>query len=182
MAINNPLDDHASYDGASHGAAFDPELEFVAYLDGETDAETSRQVEALLSKDQLARLRLRSLERTWDALDELPRTHVSDNFACTTVEMIAVREQEELYNGAKTRPRRSRNRRLMLVCLALASGSIAFAVASKQTNRKNELLLKHLPVIERLDEYRQIEDIDLLRRLKAEKIFTPEASDGQPGE
>ena len=177
MATNNPHDPRAS-----HGDGFDPELEFVAYLDGETDAETSRQVEALLSVDQLARMRLRSLERTWDALDELPRTHVSDNFACTTVEMIAVREQEELNNEAATRPRRRMNFRLMLVCLAVAVGSIAFAAANNQATRKKSLLLQHLPVIEHLDEYRQIEDVDLLRQLQVENVFARGPSIGHPDE
>lgn len=147
------------------------ESELVAYLDGETDPDTTRRLEEWLATDEEARARLRELERTWDALDELPRAHVGANFTCSTVEMLAVSEAQA---AQSTRRRAGRDERwfwILATASALAAGSLAFAVGERRAERENDLLLENLPAIENLDAYRQAEDISLLRSLKAEGIF-----------
>ena len=64
--------------------------QLVAYLDGELDDESSRQIEERLTSDSTLREQLGQLERTWDALDELEQIEVDEEFAQTTIEMVAV--------------------------------------------------------------------------------------------
>ncbi|MEX0585756.1 MAG: hypothetical protein WD176_03880, partial [Pirellulales bacterium] len=52
--------------------------DLVAYLDGELDAETSRELENLLATDPNARDEMQRMEQAWDLLDELPRAEVDE--------------------------------------------------------------------------------------------------------
>ena len=46
--------------------------ELVAYLDGQLDPESARQVEQRLASEETARRRLQQLAQSWDMLDQLP--------------------------------------------------------------------------------------------------------------
>lgn len=145
--------------------------EYVAYLDGETPPDVNHRLEALLARDDAARADVHSLERVWDALDHLPRAHASTAFTSTTVEMAAVgAEQEAAASGRDAVNDRWRHALLALAVLsaALAAG---YAVASHQGRQETEALVKHLPVVERLDEYRQAGNIEFLRQLADEIPF-----------
>ena len=64
--------------------------ELVAYLDGELSADECRRVERRLASDAEYRRRLTELEQAWTALEALPSTVVDEDFARTTIEMVAV--------------------------------------------------------------------------------------------
>lgn len=156
----------------------DPQLtaELVAYLDGELDAEASRRIEELLSTSPQVRERLIHLEQTWDLLDELPRACVGDVFTRSTIEMVAVKQEESLVSAAPPRTRVWRQILLSTVTLAAAAvlGWMALPLVLPDPNRR---LLEDLPVVEHLDEYQQVGDIEFLRRLRAEGLFAEEESD-----
>jgi anti-sigma-K factor RskA len=152
------------------------EGEFVAYLDGEVSAETSQRLEELIAQDEAARSRLRGLERAWEALDALPRSRVGDRFTSSTVEMIALAQDEEagMAQRAAARANRGYWALIGLVCAAVATAS--FALATKVAERSNETLLRNLSVIESLDEYRQVESMEFLRRLSDRQLFNTSGS------
>jgi anti-sigma factor RsiW len=156
--------------------------DLVAYLDGETDVESNRRIEALLTRDESARRHLRSLERTWDALDQLPRTHAGDKFTAATVEMIAVREAEALRASERGQRGAKSERWLLAGCIAVTIAGVGFAAARYASAQPDELLLEHLPMIEHLDEYRQAADIDLIRGLASERAFPAAAAESKKSE
>jgi len=142
-----------------------------AYLDGELDPVASREVESLLARDEQARRELQRLERAWALLDQLPRADLTGQFTRNTVEMIAVREAEELGQG-----RRGSNTLRWLLRASAAAGvaiaaSLGFVAARDWLDRDNRALLDDLPVIERLDAYRQVDDVELLRELRKQGLF-----------
>ena len=153
----------------------DPETiadeQLVAYLDGELDDESSRRVEALLVSDAKLRRQLGEMERTWDALDQLGRFEVDERFTQTTLEMVALAAEEEVQQQKEEAPRQSR-RRWILGAAGLATagvaGFLAVAIFWPDPNRR---LLEEKPVLEHLEQYRQIDDIDFLRRLYRENLF-----------
>ena len=63
--------------------------ELVAYLDGELDADASREVERRLSQDAQYRQKLRQLQRSWDLLDVLSRAEPDQELTRTTIAMVA---------------------------------------------------------------------------------------------
>ncbi|MHB8898638.1 MAG: anti-sigma factor family protein [Thermoguttaceae bacterium] len=151
--------------------------ELVAYLDGELDDQASRRVEELLTSDSSLRERLGRLERTWDALDKLDRSEVDEEFTRTTIEMLALVAEKEWQDEEEERPLRQR-RRLLFGSAGLLTACVGgFLAVWSFWPDPNQELLNDLPVLERLDEYRQIDDIGFLKLLHEEQLFPQENKD-----
>src|SRR5436309_16121369 len=96
--------------------------QLVAYLDGELDAEQTRQFEERLARDANLRRELLLLQRSWDMLDRLPRADVDAKFTRTTVEMIAVAAAEDVEREQHAAPiRRLRTAALAAACIVAAA-------------------------------------------------------------
>lgn len=149
----------------------------VAYLDGELDDESSREIEQRLTSDSALRDQLTRLERTWDALDELEQIEVDEGFTKTTIEMVAVAAEEEYQQEESQRPVQRRRRWLLgaagLAVACLAGAAFVWGFAPDP----NQELIEDLPVLQRLDEYQQIDDIEFLKLLHEKKLFATEAED-----
>ena len=163
----------------------DPNLQeqLVAYLDGELDAESRRRVEEMLANDPRVRGSMQKLDRTWELLDELDAAPPGENFTHTTLEMVAAAAAEDARRIQAGAPRRRRRRWLLLAAGMLAAGAAGFLVVAAIMPDPNRQLLQDLPLLENLNQYRQIDSLDFLRRLIAEKVFAEEgeASD-EPAE
>lgn len=148
-----------------------------AYLDGELDPETRRSVEELLASSAEVRRRLQELERTWELLDELDAAPAGSQFTHTTLEMVAVTARRELDQSLAEAPRRRWRRGLAIgggTLLAVLAGFFTVALLMPDPNRE---LLEDLPVLENLDEYRQTDDIEFLRLLQKEGLFTKDTGE-----
>lgn len=155
-----------------------PDEELVAYLDGELDADAVRRIEALLASDAEVRRRLQSLERTWDLLDELDQSPAGEPFTRSTLEMVAVAARDDLERSRTDAPRgRWRRRFLFGVVLAAAAAAGFFAVVALAPDPNRELL-DDLPVLENLDEYRQAQSIEFLRKLRQSGLFDGAGAEG----
>lgn len=145
--------------------------ELVAYLDGELDARACREVEKRLSHDADYRLRLQELQQSWDLLDSLPRADVDMSFTQSTVAMIAVTAREDA-DRRMTKTSRRRGWFGGLVALAaLTAFSLGYGVVYFRLNLANRRILRDLPVIESLDEYRYAESLEFLRMLDDSGLF-----------
>jgi anti-sigma factor RsiW len=150
----------------------DPELErLVAYLDGELEADAARDVERRLGEDAGYRQRLQQLQQSWDFLEYLPSAQLDALFTQSTVAMVAVQATNDV---DQLKAARSRRRGVMAVCGGLAA-AVAFVLSYAGTawygRRDNRRLLRDLPVIQKLDEYRYAETIEFLRLLDREGLF-----------
>src|SRR3972149_1096545 len=154
------------------------EEQLVAYLDGELDAQSSRQIEELLASDPEVRLKLQRLERTWELLDELETTPAGEKFTRTTLEMVALAAQEDVQKTLDEAPRRRRRRWLVGGVGLLAAGLAGFLAITLPMRDPNRRLLQDLPVLEYLDEYSHIQDIQFLRLLQKEGRFGREEVSG----
>ncbi len=141
------------------------EEQLVAYLDGELDDESSRRIEERLTSDSTLRDKLSRLERTWDALDDLEQVEVDEDFAKTTIEMVALVAEEELQQEDEQRPARLRRRWLIGSAGLLSAWLVGFVAAWALWPDPNAPLIEDLPVLEHLDEYQQIDDIEFLELL-----------------
>lgn len=153
------------------------EERLVAYLDGELDAQESRAVEELLSRDSQARETLERLERAWHLLDALPRSEVGDRFTQSTLEMVTVAAEDEIRQQTVQRPWRRARRWLLGVSATLLAALGGYLAVDAWTPDPNRTLLEDLPVIEDLDEFRQIDDLEFLRLLYKEGLFVQEGGD-----
>jgi len=152
------------------------EEQLVAYLDGELDVEASRRVEELLATDPKVRQALQGLDRTWELLGELETPQVAERFAQSTLEMVAVAAAEDTERSRTDASRRRRRRWVILSASLLAAGAAGFLGMSLRPD-PNRQLIDDLPLLENLDEYRQIGDIEFLRSLHKQGVFAEEGGD-----
>lgn len=152
------------------------EEQLVAYLDGELDEEAGRRVEALLASDPKIRDALARLEQTWDALDRLGGAQVDETFTQSTLEMVAVAAEEDVQEQQQQAPRKRRRQWLIGSGSLVAAAVVGFLAVMLFWPDPNQQLLQDLPVLQDLDQYRQIPNVEFLERLYQEDLF-PEAGD-----
>jgi anti-sigma factor RsiW len=152
--------------------------QIVAYLDGELDREAATQVERRLAEDPAYRARLTKLQQAWDLLDNLGRTEADDDFAHSTVAMVAVKAEGDTVDAVEVARRRRNLVWAGMAALALVAAITAFLVVDRSLNSENRALVRDLPVIERIDQYTNIDSVEFLQRLQKEGLFAAEVEDG----
>ena len=150
-------------------ATLDEQL--VAYLDGELDGVESRRVEQLLANDPQVRQKLQALERTWELLERLDRVDVDDRFTRTTLEMVSLAASEDLAASRALLPVRRRRRWLLTAAAMTAAALAGFLAVTFLRPQPNKRLLQDLPVLEHLEEYRQVESLKFLQTLSQDGSF-----------
>ena len=128
--------------------------QLTAYLDGELDETAQQAVETRLVEDPEFLSELHALQRTWDTLDHLPMVDAGKKFTQTTMELIVDQAKSE-----------KRSRKIPwsfvfvpLLLLTLGGGLFAAGYALQRANkdRPDQVLLEHLPVIQRHEIYDSI--------------------------
>jgi anti-sigma factor RsiW len=151
--------------------------ELVAYLDGELGPEEATRVERRMAEDPRYNARLNQLQRAWDLLDTLQRTEADDQFVHSTVAMVAIQAAED----AKSQQMKTVQTRslawLALAAVLLISAGATYAVVQRRLAQPNQQLVRDLPVIERVDDYRNIGTLEFLRQLERENLFPAEVGD-----
>lgn len=151
--------------------------ELVAYLDGELDSQATKRLEDLLASDEPARKRLSQLANSWELLDQLPRATVDDLFTRTTVEMVALAEEDEVAKHKAGEPARRRMRWLVGGAAALCAAAIGFVAMALAVPDQNDPLLADLPVIYNLELYEPVGSMGFLRQLQKEGLFVKDSSE-----
>jgi len=159
----------------------DEREELIAYLDGEADAKTAREVEAKLNRDPRVRAEADALRKSYDLLDYLPRPEPSPNFTQRTVTRIAA-----VPPGVLGVSRRSWRRWALGLSWAAAIALVGVAgYAAAPLFQKprtppeapadvDAQLARDLRVIEHLRQYHQANDIFFLHELDRPELFGDE--------
>lgn len=158
------------------------EEQLVSYLDGELNAEDSRRIEAQLAGEPAVRDKLVELQRTWDLLGELEPAAAAADFTRSTLEMVTVAAAEEKSETQLAIPRMRRRRWVLAISTALLAGAAGFLAVVVFWPQPERQLLRDLPVVENLDQYRHVGDLDFLRHLAQQHWFDQErvAEEGKP--
>ncbi|MGO9112251.1 MAG: anti-sigma factor family protein [Thermoguttaceae bacterium] len=164
-----------SQDPANNEAQLREEL--VAYLDGELDAEQSRRIEQRAAVEPEARRMLQEFDRTWHMLDELDSRATSEDFTCTTLEMVALAAADDAQQAKAERPQRRLRASLWVAGGLVGAAAAGFLIVTSLIPDPNAQLLQDLPILENFDQYREIDNIDFLRALNQEKLFAEDADD-----
>lgn len=152
----------------------------VAYLDRELDTESRRRVEEQLAADEQMRDELQRLQRVSDALDALPRAAVDDRFTQTTIEMVALAAEADLLSQTHELPRRRRRQWLWGAAGLLAASLLGFMGSLFLAPDPNRTLARDLDVIENVDLYTEVGDLDYLRTLEQSGLFDETTEPNEP--
>ncbi len=161
---------------SEQNANTDPSLkdQLVSYLDGELDAQTSRQIERQLAEDATLREKMQQLDRTWELLGTLDTSPCAETFTHTTLEMVSTAAAEDLESSLAAAPRRRRRRLALVVAGLLVAGMAGFLGVIFWAPNPNHQLIHDLPVLENLDKYRWVDDVQFIQMLLEEDLFAEE--------
>jgi anti-sigma factor RsiW len=148
------------------------EEDLVAYLDGELDVDATQRIEERLATDQAVRDELHQLERAWDLLDELPRAELDESFTRSTIEMVAISAEAEAAAEERRRPALRRRQWLVSAGCFLAAMLLGFVAVRSAWRDPDQALLDELPLLVRLDQYEQVDDVEFLRRMRDQQLLS----------
>ncbi len=154
----------------------------TAYLDGELDEKAAAEIEQKLTRSEVARRDVDILARTWDMLNLLPRANVPEDFSQKTMAVAKQAELPLLLDRSKVWLQYGRRLAYLVawggaICLAAVAG---YEITNRLIPDESRLLVEELPIIENLDTYREIGDVEFLEQLKLKKVFQEEAPDASP--
>ncbi len=151
--------------------------DLVAYLDGELNDDEASRVEETLTDQAPVRQDVEKLTRVWELLDLLPEPKASASFTERTLSAIRTQHAQTDADEADTRPmagqrtqvwkaraRRGALRFAGFLGLAFV-GAAGFNGTFRRDTAQMDLLLNDLPVIERLDQYREAGSLEFLEAL-----------------
>ncbi|MEZ6044563.1 MAG: hypothetical protein R3C11_03070 [Planctomycetaceae bacterium] len=161
----------------------------VAYLDGELDEETSRDVEQLLAKSEVARHDVEMLSRSFDLLDMLPKEKASEQFTQQTLATISALENQI---PLADRQWFQWSRRLFVICcwfcLLIGSAYGGYIAGQKLWPSPTEQILEDFDFYNNLDHYEEVGEIEFLKQLQQQDLedalqgIFPEPADPAEGE
>lgn len=159
-----------------------PNENLVAYLDGELPDDEVSAVEKSLVEDASIRRDVEQLTRTYDLLDLLPDSRASDGFAEKTLTAIRTGEQQSGSERVDDHERSGSQKdwgrraiewsiRVVAFCGLMLAAAVGFNSSFRQNSEPIDALLTELPLIQRLDEYQEIGDVQFLKVLSESRLF-----------
>ena len=146
--------------------------DLVAYLDGELDENKSQEIEKILATNPVARNDVEIMMRTWDLLDVLPRPAGGEEFTQKTLSTLQTLETREPITD---KPWFAQVRRTAVIAGWVAgvvlSAIVGFAITNRVVPSESRELIENLTVIERLDVYTEVDNIEFLRELRRSGLF-----------
>jgi len=140
--------------------------ELVAYLDGELDETLTQRIETVLSQSPVARNDIEMLVRTYDLLDLLPRPKASTEFTEKTIATAKLAEVPVDYTQSAAFQKVRKLVPVLGYAVLVAAGGLAgYAAMNQYVPLPEDALLRDLPVIEKLDDYTEVGDVQFLERL-----------------
>jgi len=161
----------------------DEREDLIAYLDGETDAQTARNVEAKLNRDPQARKEAEALRKSFDLLDYLPRPEPSPSFTHRTMTRVSAAYPGLTGAGALPAWRRWALG-LGWAAAVLIAGVAGYAGAplvhrpasppAESSADRDQQLVRDLRVIDNLRQYQGGNDLNFLHELDRPELFGDE--------
>jgi anti-sigma factor RsiW len=157
--------------------------ELVAYLDGELPDEAALRIENSLVEDASVRRDVEQLTKSFDLLDLLPASQASDGFAEKTLTAIRTQSSEAKAEStdadAPVETTSSNYSQCAIVWGIRAAAffglmfaaTLGFNGAFRQNSEPIDELLTELPILQRLDEYQEIGDVEFLKSLNESGLF-----------
>lgn len=142
---------------------------FVAYLDGELPPEVATKLEGVLADSPVARKDVEMLVRTYEMLDLLPRPQATTEFTQRTMATVKLGDVK----SDLTQSWWYKRAHLAVVAAAgvgilVVSGLLGYASTNRWAPSNEDLLLRDLPIIQNLDDYRQVGQHEFLERIEGQ--------------
>lgn len=146
--------------------------DLVAYLDGELDDSESQEIDRILARSDVARHEVEVLSRAWEMLDLLPKPKAGTEFTERTMTTLRLKEVPSDFTDQPWFLYVRRGAAATIWLLAIAgAGAVGLLATWQWYPNPHRELLEELPVVEQLDIYSEVKDIEFLRLLRQENVF-----------
>lgn len=150
----------------------DQREDLVAYLDGELPEDQVQQIDQIIARSEVARHEVEVLARTWEMLDVLPPAQASADFMSRTMTNLKVLDEPFSIKDQWWFKHVIRAASAAVWTFALGiSAWLGFQLTQSWIPNPNVVILQDLPVIENLDQYQEVGDIEFLKQLKQTTLF-----------
>lgn len=148
-------------------------MNLVAYLDRELSDAEARGIDAALGDSPVARHEVEALSRTWELLDLLDRPAASASFLTRTMETIHLGDlpRPKLWDQPWVEPAKKVAMLIAAAASFAAAGWCGAYLGQQAFPRREERLLRELPLLQKMDAYEEAGDVEFLRRLKSQNVF-----------
>ena len=154
------------------------ELFLIAYMDNELQPEQRQAFEKRLTEEPLLRQRFIEFEKTWNVLDFLETHLTNQEQVYSTLELIALRTENEAKTRAAKQNKANAIRSFLLWTLVFLLAFLGYQTVDRFSLVNEQQNIDDLRIIERLDQYflldevsAGIDEIDFLRQLHESKIL-----------
>lgn len=151
---------------------------FVAYLDGELPADDAQGLEKVLADSPVARKDVEMLVRTYDLLDLLPRPQATVEF---TQKTMATAKLIDIKPDVTQTAWYKQTQLIVTAAVSLAVlsavGFVGYLATTRWVPTEDDLLLQDLQVINNLDEYSQVGQVEFLEKLQGQPTMMQEISE-----
>jgi hypothetical protein len=148
----------------------------VAYLDGELNEAEAGALETKLTQSVSARREVEALEQTWELLEHLPRPQAPPELVSRTLTQVS---EFDSRGGRLASAAREGSRVAMRIvaCLLVAAATLLMAYVATRWLWPDPTarLAQNLPLVENLDEYKEVGSIELLKQLDESPEFNSES-------
>ncbi len=155
--------------------------DLVAYLDGELPDAKSQSIDQVLARSEVARHEVEALARTWEMLDVLPTLKAPPEFTERTMTTLKVGEtpfdvtQQAWFNPLV------RVGTVAIWLLAIGfSGWLGYQITNVWIPNPSQQLLANLPIVQKIDQYQEVESIDFLDKLQKSRLFEDSTAESTP--
>ncbi len=160
----------------------DERINLVAFLDGELAEADAIKLEDKVARSVSVRREIQALEKTWNMLDWLPRLELPEEFASQTVTRIHTQQlRAEMIEGRLKRFTIIAGKIVGWAACVLAAAGVGFAAIRLAWPDPTRELINDLEIVENLDSYRAIPDIEFLDSLAKLGAFSEPAAGPAPG-
>ena len=146
----------------------------TAYLDGELDETATQEIEQVLAVSEVARHEVDMLSRTWDLLNVLPTFKASGEFTQKTMSNLLAAEHAGPSAAGEIVYRHSRRGAVLALWAGVLGlcGYVSFMAANHWVPNESEQLLDDYPIVDNLDKYLEVGDIEFLKELQSKRTFS----------
>lgn len=155
--------------------------DLVAYLDGELPDAKSQSIDQVLARSEVARHEVEALARTWEMLDVLPTPKAPPEFTERTMTNLKVGETpfdvtQQAWFGTVKKGAVA----LVWIAALTASAWFGFQITYALIANPSQQLLVDLPLIQKIDQYREVESVDFLDKLQKSRLFDDTSTEVKP--